>query len=256
MDNVHILITMGCGIAAAFLLFFFFHLWMKWSGRLSATLTVLIIWLVYFPIAYLYWPGIDVFAIHFAFFSMTAYGLGIVTYSREARRDGGKAPGGWFHWAPASIVGFFLVLTIVDSNIIAIAKQYAPGVVAHDFRQKENQFNEYLARLEVQKQRGWKIEGGWQQSPSLNSAELFEVKVTDKHGELLTDADVKASYLSTADPSQDQQVVLTEQSPGVYYANVALNVPGRWTIVLRVTRGEDIHEIKGDIDVSLDKPAS
>lgn len=252
MANIHILITMGCGIAAAFLLFFFFHLWMKWGGRLSALLTVLIVWVVYIPLAYLYWPGIDVFAIHFAFFSMTAYGLGIVTYNREARRDGSKKAG-WFHWAPASIVAFFLVLTIVDSNIIAIAMKYAPGIVAHDFRQKENQFNEYLARLEVQKKRGWVIEGGWQGQPRLHVAEPFEIIVKDKHGRLLTDAQVEARYLSTANPRKDKnKVVLAEISPGVYATEAVLDVPGRWTVVVTVRRGEEVHEIKGDVDILLE----
>ncbi|PWR00479.1 FixH family protein [Leucothrix pacifica] len=252
MANIHILITMGCGIAAAFLLFFFFHLGLKWSGRKSATLTVLIVWLVYIPLSYLYWPGIDVFAIHFAFFSMTAYGLGIVTYSREVRRDEAQKKGGWFHWVPASIVCFFLVLTIVDSNIIAIAMKYAPGVVAHDFRQKENQFNEYLQRLEVQKQRGWVVDGGWDKTPELNKAEPFEITVTDKDGVLLADADVEASYLSTADPRQDKkQVTLLEKSPGVYATEATLNVPGQWTIVVTIKRGNDVHEIKGNIDIAL-----
>lgn len=256
MANIHILITMGCGIAAAFLLFFFFHLKMKWSGRRSATLTVLIVWLVYLPLSYLYWPGIDVFAIHFAFFSMTAYGLGIVTYSRQARREGGKVKVGWFHWAPASIVGFFLVLTIVDSNIIAIAMKYAPGVVAHDFRQKENQFNEYLQRLEVQKQRGWTVEGGWQQAPKLNIAEPFEITVKDKSGVLVSGAVVEASYLSTADPKQDQtKVILAETSSGVYTTEATLNVPGQWTIVVNIQRGEEVHEIKGNINIVLDTAA-
>jgi len=254
MENVNILITMGTGIASAFLLFFLFHLWFKWSGRLSAVLTVLIVWAVYFPLAYLYWPGIDVFAIHFAFFSMTAYGLGIVTYIRDGSKDRSKL--GWFHWAPASIVCFFLVLTIVDSNIIAIAQKYAPGVVAHDFRQKENQYNEYLARLETQKQRGWEIAGGWDETPVINQLKPFEVTVTDKDGARITEAEVQAKYLSTADPKQDQMFVLKELSPGVYGTETALNVPGRWTVVVSVKRGEDFHEVKGQIDVDPETSGS
>ncbi|PID46240.1 MAG: hypothetical protein CSB47_04755 [Proteobacteria bacterium] len=257
MANIHLLITMGCGIAAAFLLFFFFHLWMKWSGRASALLTTLIIWAIYFPLAYFYWPGIDVFAIHFAFFSMTAYGLGIVTYTREARREGSEAKLGWFHWAPASIVAFFLILTVVDSNIIAIATKYAPGIVAHDFRQKENQFNEYLQRLEVQKQRGWVVEGGWEHPPRLDTVEPFEIVVKDKDGVLVAGATATAKYLSTADPKQDQSgVLLSEKSPGVYRSEVMLTVPGRWTIVVTIQRGDDVHEIKGYIDVARDSASS
>jgi len=249
MANIHILITMGLGIAAAFLLFFLFHLVIKLSGRFSATLTILLVWAIYLPLAYLYWPGIDVFAIHFSFFSMTAYGLGIVTYRREAKREGGKATGGWFHWAPATIVCFFLVLTIVDSNIIAFAMKYAPGIVAHDFRQKSGQFNEYLGRLEEQKQRGWKVSGGWQQAPELNVQAPLEITVQNKEGQPILGAEINARLLSTTEPDQDQEVILKDLGLGVYGTEATLNRPGRWTIVVTIVKDEDTHEIKGNVEV-------
>ena len=249
MADIHILITMGLGIAAAFLIFFIFHLGVKLSGRFSATLTILIIWAVYLPLAYLYWPGIDVFAIHFSFFSMTAYGLGIVTFRKEAQREGGQANAGWFHWAPATIVCFFLILTIVDSNIIAFANKYAPGIVAHDFRQKAGQFNEYLGRLDEQKERGWTVAGGWQEKPELNVAQPFEITVNDKQGQPIVDAEVNARLLSTTEPDQDQEIQLTDAGNGVYSTEATLNRPGRWTVVVTIVKGDDIHEIKGNVDV-------
>ena len=249
MADVHILITMGLGIASAFLLFFFLHLFLKLSGRFSATLTILLIWAVYLPLAYLYWPGIDVFAIHFSFFSMTAYGLGIVTFRKEAHRDGTKANAGWFHWAPATIVCFFLILTIVDSNIIAFAMKYAPGIVAHDFRQKSGQFNEYLGRLKEQEQRGWQITGGWQNKPELDVEAPFEITVQDKSGQPIVDAKVDARLLSTTEPDQDQAIELEDVGSGVYKTDATLNRPGRWTIVVTVVKGDEVHEIKGNVDV-------
>jgi len=249
MANIHILITMGLGIASAFLLFFLFHLVVKLSGRFSASLTILIVWAVYLPLAYFYWPGIDVFAIHFSFFSMTAYGLGIVTYGREARKKGAKANSGWFHWAPATIVCFFLILTIVDSNIISFAMKYAPGIVAHDFRQKAGQFNEYLGRLEHQKERGWRVTGGWEEAPELNVASNFEIAVQDKSGQPIGEAEVSARLLSTTEPDQDQKIVLTDAGSGVYSTKATLNRPGRWTIVVTIVKGDEVHEIKGNVDV-------
>ena len=249
MANIHILITMGCGIATTFLLFFLFHLVIKLSGRFSATLTVLLVWSIYFPLAYFYWPGIDVFAIHFSFFSMTAYGLGIVTYRKEAVTEADKANAGWFHWAPATIVCFFLILTIVDSNIIAFAMKYAPGIVAHDFRKKSGQFNEYLQRVEVQKQRGWQVSGGWDKAPELNVEEPIEMTVLDKQGQPIDDAKVTAKLLSTTEPDQDYQVELIGTGSGVYKTSATLNRPGRWTVVVTIAKGDDIHEIKGSVDV-------
>lgn len=249
MAGIHILITMGLGIAGAFLLFFLFHLALKLSGRFSATLTILLVWAIYLPLAYFYWPGIDVFAIHFSFFSMTAYGLGIVTFRKEAQRAGGKANAGWFHWAPATIVCFFLILTIVDSNIIAFAMKYAPGIVAHDYRQKAGQYNEYLQRLEHQKERGWQVSGGWKKAPELNVQETFELIVKDKEGLPIVDATVSARLLSTTEPDQDQAIELESKGQGIYSNSMMLNRPGRWTVVVTIVKGEDTHEIKGDVDV-------
>jgi nitrogen fixation protein FixH len=250
MADTHILITMGLGIASTFLLFFLLHLVVKLSGRFSATLTVLIVWAVYFPLAYFYWPGIDIFAIHFSFFSMTAYGLGIVTYRKQALSDGETLNNaGWFHWAPATIVCFFLILTIVDSNIISFAFKYAPGIVAHDFRKKSGQFNEYLQRVEEQKVRGWQVSGGWDAAPELDVEKPIEMTVLDKSGQPITDAKVTAKLLSTTEPDQDQQIELANMGSGVYRANATLNRPGRWTVVLTVAKDDDIHEVKGSVDV-------
>ena len=115
MNNIDLLYTLGGGTALAFALFFIFFFGIKWEGKKAAFITIIIMWLLYFPLAILYWPGIDNFAIHFVFFTMTGYGLGIITNVRATRMrmEGEGTAGGWFHWGPAIIVTFFLLLIIV-----------------------------------------------------------------------------------------------------------------------------------------------
>ena len=255
MNNIGLLYTLGSGTILAFLLFFGFYLGLKWEGKKAAFITIVIMWLLYFPLAFLFWPGIDIFAIHFVFFTMTGYGLGIVTNVRSTRMrmEGDSTSDGWFHWGPAIIVGFFLMLTVVDSNIISIAGKYKPGIVAHDFREKEGQYNSYQKQMAAQQARGWKVTGGWDGQPSLNESKPFVIEAVDKAGNPIVEADVQANFLSTANTDKDLHIKLSETERGVYAADVALPIYGQWTILVVATKGDDVHEIKGQIEVTPDQ---
>jgi len=254
MNNVNLVISLGVGTILAFLLFFGLYLGLKWEGKKAAFITILSMWLLYFPLAYLFWPGIDVFAIHFVFYTMTGYGLGIVTNVRSTRMrmEGAATQGGWFHWAPALIVGFFLLLTLQEANLVTKALSHKPGIVAHDFRQKEGQYNAHLRQLAEQEKRGWKVTGGWEKAPLLNVSQPFVIKVHDKAGVAISKAEVKASFLSTANTDKDMYVDLKEGEAGVYASDISLPLYGVWTILVNVKKGDDIHEIKGQIE--LDPP--
>ncbi|MCK5917197.1 MAG: FixH family protein [Cocleimonas sp.] len=251
MNNISLLYTLGAGTILSFSLFFFFYLVLKWEGKKAAFLGIILMWLIYFPLAYLFWPGIDVFAIHFVFYTMTGYGLGIVTNVRSTRMrmEGEKTQGGWFHWAPALIVFFFLLLTLQEANLITKAVIYKPGIVVHDFREKENQYNDYQKQLAKQKQRAWKITGGWDKQPLRNISQPFIIKAADKSGVAITQANVTLALLSTANTDEDMYMDLPETSDGVYAQDIALPLYGEWSILVTVTKGDDIHVIKGQIEV-------
>lgn len=260
MNDVNLLHTLGGGTILAFLLFFGFYLGLKWEGKKAAFVTILLMWLLYFPLAILYWPGIDTFAIHFVFFTMAGYGLGIITNVRATRMkmEGEGTSGGWFHWGPAIIVTFFLLLTIVDSNIISIAGQYKPGIVAHDFREKEGQYNSYQKQMAAQAKRGWKVSGGWDYPPKKDIAKPFVITALDHEGQPIDQAKVTVKFLSTVDTDKDQNIALKETSKGVYRHEVTLDSYGEWTIVVEVRKAEALHELTGKIEIDPEKkpPAS
>jgi len=255
MNNISLLYTLGSGTLLAFILFFTFYLALKWEGKKAAFLTIMIMWLLYFPLAYLFWPGIDVFAIHFVFYTMTGYGLGIITNVRSTRMrmEGEATQGGWFHWAPALIVTFFLLLTLQEANLITKAFSHKPGIVVHDFREKENQYNDYQKQLAKQKQRGWKITGGWDTLPLHNVSKPFIIKAEDNEGNAITQANVKLALLSTVNTDKDLHLELPETTAGVYTKDITLPLYGEWSILVTVTKGDDIHVIKGQIEVDPEK---
>lgn len=251
MNNISLLYTLGIGTVLAFSLFFIFYLGLKWEGKKSAFLTIMIMWVLYFPLAFMYWPGVDIFAIHFVFFTMTGYGLGIVTNVRSTRMrmEGEATQGGWFHWAPALIVTFFLLLTLQEANLITKATAYKPGIVVHDFREKENQYNDYQKQLAKQKERAWKVTGGWDKQPLYNVSNPFIIKVADKSGNVISKANVKLALLSSANTDKDMHLELPETAAGVYSKDIILPNYGEWSILVTIKKGDDVHVIKGQIEV-------
>lgn len=92
MENQNIALTLGVGVLIASALFFLFKV-LKRPVKLAALLTILLTQAIYIPLAALNWAGLDVFAIHFAFYTMTAVLLGVIFSNREA--SGGGSIGAW-----------------------------------------------------------------------------------------------------------------------------------------------------------------
>lgn len=281
MENVSLFITLSVGVASVFILFFVFYKVLRWDNKLSALLTILLVMAVYVPFGVIHWAGMDVFAIHFAFFVMSGYGLGIITSHRRLKKsldahmghvDEEPEQKGWFHWGPAIIVCFFLILAVVDSIIITLASKGAssefmerflpeprsgakivsafPGEVSNDYQEKYDQFNNYLEDRVEQRERGWVISNGWQQKPVNGKASVFSIDVKDKEGQPVTGAQVEARFLRPGDSRLDQTLMLSEHVRGSYGNSVTLTAPGLWSVVLTVVQGEASHQTKGTTQVA------
>lgn len=263
MENQNIALTLGVGVILASALFFLFYKGLKRPSKLSALLTILVTQAIYIPLAAMNWAGLDVFAIHFAFYTMTAVLLGVIVGHNEG---GGKR----FHWGIGIIIGFFMILVVVDSTIITLANSGAsadfirrflpepqrqsaqnvtsafPGTVANDFQKKYDLYNNYMAQLQTQQERGWKIADGWLEKPQFGKASLFRLHVTDKAGQAVTGGKVEVVFLRPSDKQMDRQLQLTEAAPGFYGTAVELPAVGQWNMLITITRGDEVHEVKGD----------
>lgn len=82
--------------------------------------------LTYFVLAARNWPGLDTVAMHVAVFIATAVILSLLNTRRAE-------PAKKLHWAPKVLIGFFLLLFIIDGALIYIASHGLPGFVAKRF---------------------------------------------------------------------------------------------------------------------------
>lgn len=82
--------------------------------------------LTYFVLAARNWPGLDVVAMHIAVFIATAVILSLLNACRAE-------PSKKLHWAPKVIIGFFLLLFVIDGAFIYIASHGLPEPIAKRF---------------------------------------------------------------------------------------------------------------------------
>lgn len=262
MESYNIALTLGVGVLASAALFFLFYKVLKRPGKLSALLTVLVTQAIYIPLAATHWAGLDVFAIHFGFFTMTAVILSTIVTAREQGHLR-------FHWAVGVLIGFFVVLAIVDATIITLANSGAsaefmrrflpeprqphignvtsafPGTVANNYQKQYAEFNNHLQQVQAQRERGWQVTGDWQGQPQLGYASLFSVKAVDKAGQAVEGAEAVVQFQRPSDKRLDQRVVLAESAPGIYSAAIPLPAPGQWEVLVTLKRGADVHELRG-----------
>jgi len=277
MNNYSLVTTLGVGSLLAFFLFFIFYKVLHWSGKMSALATAACMLLVYVPLSITHWVGIDVFAIHFAFFMMIPYGLGIITGVHAERREleGVDSLKKGLHWIPALIIVFFILLAVVDSVIISfattglggsLAQMILPeprsdevskkvssqftGAVANDLQDEEKRFDEYVAKLNKQRLSGWKLTGGWAKTPMVNEETIFQLKPKDQNGNIITGAKVTINFRRASNMRLDQLLELKETQKGIYSTPVTLPLAGCWDMKVLVVKGSNDLEIKGQTEIA------
>ena len=264
-----ILVSLLGGVVLISVVFLLVHRFSQLNGKATALLLALLVIGIYIPVSILQWPGADVFAIHIAVYLVTVYVLGIIGSQRDIQqKHGGKA----FHWGPAAIVAFFLLIIAVDSVFIMLAQRgldnklaqwllpkpqtggkvssHFPGTVSRDYRQKEDEYNAYLQRMEAQRQRNWQIKKGWEATPVAGQAAIFKLSVADKSGQPIDSAQVEGKFMRPGNIKLDVPVVLTEAEPGTYRASVSLSEPGRWRLLLLIRKGDIVHELTGTTSIA------
>ena len=261
----NILVTLLGGVFVIATIFILMYRVSNMSGKMVATVMAFAVVATYVPISIFIWQGADVFAIHIALYLVSVYILGIITSQRDARRQAGQQGFG-FHWAPASIVMFFVILIIMDSFFIMFATKgmnsniadwllpaprsggkvssHFPGTVSHDYHQKQNQYNEYLKRFETQKLLNWNIRKGWLGEAVVDQPAIFRVEIKTQKQLVVSNAKVSGRFLRPADSKLDLSFIMQEVEPGIYQQSVTLNKPGSWDLILKIHKDNDEHEVR------------
>ena len=267
----NIVVTLLGGVFLIAVTFILIYRLSQMSGKMVAVVMAFVVIGVYVPVSIFIWPGADVFAIHIALFLVSVYVLGIVTSQRDTRRLSGKTGFG-FHWAPAAIVTFFVLLIIADSFFIMFATKgmdtrfakwllpepvsggkvssHFPGTVSHDYHEKQNQYNEYLKRFKSQQLRDWKIRKGWLGKAIVNKPAIFRVEIKTNDNQVVVKAKVSGTFLRPANSNQDTKFVMQEVEPGIYQQSITLIEPGNWDLILKIHKGKDEHELRAKTVIS------
>lgn len=261
MSASAMLVGIGGGVLAELLLFLMLQRLFRLDSKAAAMAVALLAILIYVPWAILTWPGADVFAIHLAIYLTVAYALGMV---------GGRVGRGW-HWAPALIVGFFVIVIVTNVVFLGVAEQgitglFArllpkpqgsevvdsrfPGTVSHDYQEKEALYNAYLEQVEVQTARGWQVRKGWLYKPVVDQPATFIVVVSDRDQRPVSGARVSGRFLRTSNSRDDFAFEMSEVAPGEYRSELRMPLHGLWELVLQVRRGEDLHEVRAETSVA------
>jgi len=266
MNNLFL--TLALGVLIILVIHSGFRFFTKVSSSKTAIILLVLLVMLYSPLLIIDWPGVDVFAIQIAIYGITIYLLTILHNQAIAHKQKvlagieSKKP---LHWAPLVIVGFFVIVVSVDSIFITIAQQgsdsllkglfipepkkggevssYFPGIIEHNYHEKEDQYNQYQQRLDKQRQRGWQLKYGWQGEPIANKASVFILSLKDKNGKDITGAEVAGTFQRGNTSNQDQAVSLIEQD-GLYKANVMLKYPGRWELILKINSPQGDYDLK------------
>jgi nitrogen fixation protein FixH len=266
------MLALPLGAGAEVLLFLALYHLSPLNGKQAAVVVVFVAITALLLYSLLDWPGADVLAMYVAVLAVTAYLLGIISHAREQRQP--EASGGrrWFHWGPAIIVIFFVVLFALDGVLVVISKQglpesvadrllpgleqlervrsVFPGTVANDFQKKEALYNQYLEQVKLQEQRGWQVRKGWLQPPIADAPAAFQVQVQEADGAPVRFATVSGIFQRPSDSREDQPFDMQEIEPGLYRVALSLPEPGLWHLVLRVKRGEQLHELHASTSVA------
>ena len=253
-----LLLDLALGVGLILLAHFGLVRFARLSAKQATAGVALAIIGLYVPYSILRWPGGDVFAIHLAIYLLASLACGMLLNARA----GGKS----LHWGPAAISGFFIIVAVLGAVFVSVAERgltpwlgrwllpetasrhemtsFFPGVISHDFQKKEALYNEYLQQVERQRERGWQIQKGWLSEPMANKPAVFRVAVRTREGEPVSGATVAGQFLRPSSSQQDVAFNLVEHPPGVYETELELPLAGHWNLVLRIQKGENIHEVR------------
>jgi nitrogen fixation protein FixH len=212
------------------------------------------------------WPGVDVVTLQLAVGLAVALSLPLLGRPRgQERQERGDGPrrGLGRLLGPGGLVAFFAVILAANGALAYVAvyglpagwlerivppgagavQSVFPGVVHHDYQEKEAQFNRRAEALREQQARAWEVRKGWLGEPRAGMPTVFQVRVTRPDRTPVTNASVTGTFLRPSDSRKDLPFTMTEGRPGEYRVEVVLPEPGQWELELSVRYADAHHEV-------------
>lgn len=233
-----------------------------WRGVISGTASVT----AYLALSIASWPGGDVVSMHMAVFLATATALTLI---------GGRRPGAGkgLHWGPRVIIGFFLILFVIDGTLLMISGQGLPpalarwllpapennpstpihtafsGVVPHG-EEAAKTINQFMSAAEKQRRLGWSVTLSGLDGLRQGSRPAVSVTARDAAAQSLQGAMARLAIIRPGLSRPEQVSDLVETDPGVYRGQLAPVLPGTWVVAVQLRRGDERFEMQRHIEVS------
>lgn len=254
-----LLLTLLVGIALISTLFLLLLRFTRLDSGQIGLLVGIVTLGAFVPYTIIQRTGIEIAALQLALFMLTPYLLTMLLRRREQK--------GAFAWPPALIVAFFLFIAAVDAVLITLAetglggslasallpeprssqgahRSSFPGVVSHDFQEREQDFNDYIEQRRIQEQRGWRVRRGWLGEAIAGREATFQIQILDREELPIDGATAQGRFLRPADADFDVSFELEPTGDGYYRAPITLPHPGRWQLILIIERGDEQHEVR------------
>lgn len=212
-----------------------------WVARLSAAFRAMlassIALIVYFFLIVGRWPGLDVVAMHISIFLVA----GLLLYMFSARRRN-KAR---LHWVPKMLIGFFLLLAVINTFLLYISTRGLPPQIAHLWLPGDEVVNSgfsgvvehsqdaakavssELSQSHATTQLGWRIQiAGLQESAQ--TSQIVSVKVLDRSGSAVRGLQVELNLQRPGAMHKVATIPLLYKDAGEYSNVLDIPAKGRW----------------------------
>jgi len=231
------LTTLTGGLVAIVLVYLVLGSLLSLSAALRALLASSLALVVYFFMIIGSWPGLDVVAMHISIFVIA--GLLLYLVSTRRRKQAG------LHWAPKILIGFFVLLAVINSFLLYISTRGLPASIAHFWLPGGGEVNSgfsgvvghgqdaakgvssALKQSHTATRLGWRIQiAGLPETAQ--ASQIVSVQVTDRQGKPIRDLDIELQLRRPGTDRSQITLPLVYKDAGEYSNVLDLPAPGRW----------------------------
>ncbi len=155
--------------------------------------------------------------------------------------DNNAHRGAWI-W-PAIVIGLLSLQVVICTVAFFVATADPSQVVVSNYHAKALAWDEQRAEQRAVAELGWQAALDISPEADMLGDRTVRLTLKDAQGEPLTGATVSASTYHFARANQLIEADLAEAAPGEYVARMNMRKPGRWSLTLDVTHGEDHYPI-------------
>lgn len=210
---------------------------LRLSVALRALLASSIALVVYFLMIIGSWPGLDVVAMHISIFVVS----GLLLYMTSNRRRNQAR----MHWVPKLLIGFFVLLAVINSFLLYISTHGLPPSIAHYWlpgggkvnsgfsgvvghgQEAARAVSSTLKQTHTATQLGWRIQMSGLQEVA-QASQIVSVTVQDREGLPIRDLAIELQLRRPGADHSLLSVPLVYKDAGEYSNVLDIPAPGRW----------------------------